>query len=66
MRTGTVVLDRGFYHRAEIIVVLLADVHVSGVDPVLGKGPGAVGILPQKQMAVVMKVADDRNAEPNL
>ena len=59
MRTGLPILDRGFNHGAEVVVVLLADVDVAGIDPVLGQAPRACRILLQQQMAVVVEVADD-------
>jgi len=50
-------------HRAEVFVVLLADVDVAGVDAVLGERARALRILRQKQMPVVVKVADDGNSK---
>ena len=35
-----VILDRRFDHDAEIVVVLLADVYVAGIDAVFGEGLG--------------------------
>ena len=58
-----IVLDGGFDHGAEIVVVLLADVDVAGIDAVLGEGAGAVGILLQQEVAVVVEVADDGDAD---
>jgi len=42
---------------------LLADVDVAGIDAVLGEGACAVGILLEKEMAVVVEVADDGDAD---
>ena len=56
-----VVLDGNTNHGAEIVVMLLADVDIAGIDAVLGEKPGAVGKLGQQQMAVVVEVADDGN-----
>ena len=42
------------------------DVDVSGIDAVLREGPGAVGVLLQQQVAVVMEVADDGDADAEL
>src|SRR5208283_3013402 len=60
-----VVLDGDFDHGAEVVVVLLADRTVAGVDAVLGQRPRAFGILLQQDVAVVVEVADDgyRDAE---
>src|SRR5207245_9068689 len=47
---------------AEIhVAVLGAD--VAGVDAVLGEGGGAGGVLGEQQVAVVVKVADDRDID---
>ena len=43
--------------------MLLADVDVAGIDAVLGEGAGAVGILLEEDVAVVMEVADDGDAD---
>ena len=56
-------LDGHFDHGAEVVVVLLADVDVAGIDAVLGQGAGAVGILLEKDVAVVVEVADDGDAD---
>ena len=61
-----VVFDGGFDHDAEIVVVLLADVDVAGIDAVFGQGARAVGIFLQQQVAVVMEVADDGHADAEL
>ena len=58
-----IVLDGHFDHGAEVVVVLLADVDVAGIDAVLGEGPRAVGILLEQDVAVVMEVADDGHAD---
>jgi hypothetical protein len=62
----TPVFDGRLDHGAEIIVVLLADIYVAGINAVLGKRPRALGILPQQDVAVVMKVADDGHAHAEL
>ena len=56
-----VVRERDLDDRAEVFVGALA-ADVAGVDPVLGQGPGAVGIAGEQQVAVVVEVADDRDA----
>ena len=63
---GPIVLDGRFDHGAEVVVVLLADVDVAGIDAVLGERAGAVGILPEQEVAVVVEVADDRHANAEL
>ena len=54
--------DSGFDHGAEIVVVLFADVDVAGIDAVFGQRARARRIFLQQKMAVVMEIADDRNA----
>jgi len=60
---GTVILHRGFDHRAEVVVVLPPDIHVARIDSVLRQRAGALGIFLQQDVAVVMKIADDGNAD---
>ena len=57
------ILDGDFDHGAEVVVVLAADADVAGIDAVLGERARALGILLQQQMAVVVEVADDRDAD---
>ncbi len=52
-------LDCNLDHGAEVVIILAADGHVAGVDAVLRKGLGAIRILGQQQMSVVVEVADD-------
>ena len=54
------VVDRDPDDRAEVLVVVLA-AHVARVDAVLGERAGAVGILGQQHVAVVVEVADHRH-----
>jgi hypothetical protein len=56
------VVDRDLDDGAEVVVVVLA-AHVARVDAVLGERPGAVGILGQQHVAVVVEVADDRDRD---
>ena len=37
--------------------------HVTGIDAVLREGPGAGGVLGEKQVAVVVKVPNDRDRD---
>ncbi len=60
---GPLIFDRGFDHGAEIVVVFLADIDVAGIDPVLSKSASASRVLLEKQMAVVVEVAHDGNAD---
>ncbi len=57
------VLDGDLDHGAEVLVVLLADGAVAGVDAVLGERFGAIRIFLEQQVAVVMEVADDGRLE---
>jgi hypothetical protein len=61
---GFVVFHRDFDQRLEILVVVLAGPDVAGVDAVFGKRPGALGILFQKDVPVIVKVADNRETTP--
>src|SRR5208283_1200159 len=51
-----------FDHGAEIGVAGLSDAGVAGINPVLGEVAGALGILGEQDVAVVVEVADDGNA----
>ncbi len=54
-----VVLDGNFDHGAEVVVVLLADGDVAGIDAVLGQRRRAGRVLLQQDVSVVVEVADD-------
>ena len=58
-----VVSERHLDDGPKVLVVPLA-ADIPGIDAVLGQGAGAVGILGQQQVAVVVEVADDRNRDP--
>ena len=57
------ILHRDFDHGAEIGVAGLSDAGVAGIDAVLGQIARAFGILGQQNVAVVVEVADDGNAD---
>ena len=57
------VLDGAFDHHLEVVVVLLADRCIAGVDAVLGQRAGSGGELLEQQVAVVMEVAHDGHAQ---
>ena len=59
-------MNSRFNHGAKIIVVLLADIHVARIDAVFRQGAGAVRILLQQQVSVIVEVADDGNADAEL
>ena len=61
-----VVLDGNFDHGAEVVVILLADGTIAGIDAVLGQRPRALGILLQQDVPVVMEVADDGHGDAQL
>src|ERR1039457_6884951 len=63
---GLVVFDGHLNHGAEIVVGLAADVGVAGIDPVLGQGASAVGVFLQKDVTVVVEVADDGDRDAEL
>ena len=58
-----IVLNGHFDHGTEVVVVFFADIDVAGINTVLGKRAGAIGILLEKQVAVVVEVADDGDAD---
>ena len=43
--------------------MLLADVDVAGIDAIFGEGAGTLGIFLEEDMAVVVEVADDGDAD---
>ena len=57
---GLAVVDRDLADGGELFVAPLAGADVAGIDPVLVERPRAVGIARQQQVAVVVKVADQR------
>ena len=56
------ILHRDFDHGAEIRIAGLADAGVAGIDAVLRQIAGALGILGEQNVAVVVEVADDGHA----
>jgi hypothetical protein len=56
------VLQRDLDDRAEVLVGALA-AHVTGIDAVLREGLGAGGVLGEKQVAVVVKIPNDRDRD---
>ena len=63
---GLLVLDGALDHDLEVVVVFLADGGVAGVDAVLGEGAGGGGVLLEQEVAVVVEVADDGDADAAL
>jgi hypothetical protein len=61
-----VVLDGNFNHGAEVVVVLLSDRDVAGIDAVLGQRLRARRVLLQQDVSVVMEVTDDRDRHAQL
>ncbi len=47
-------------------VALLAEADIAGIDAVFVERGGAVRMLGQQDMAVIVEVADDRDIEPHL
>ena len=60
-----VVVDRDPDDGLEVLVVSLG-AHVAGVDPVLRQALRHLRVLDQELMAVVMEVADDRDADAEI
>ena len=60
------VLDRALHHYLEIVVVLLPDRSVAGIDPVLRQRLRGCRILLQQQVPVVVEIAHDRHPDPAL
>ena len=56
-----VVTDSGFDHLTELFVVFVAFAHIAGVDAVFRQGLGALWIVCQQTVAVVVKVANQRH-----
>ncbi len=56
---GLAVVARHFADRRELLVAALAVAHVAGIDAVLVERAGAIGILGEQDVAVVVKIADD-------
>src|SRR6185295_15100835 len=54
------VVDGDLADRRELLVAAAAGADVAGIDAVLVEGAGAVRILRQQQVAVVVEVADER------
>ena len=61
-----VIFDRRLNHDAEIIVVFLSDIDVSGINAVFGQRPRHLGIFLQQEVAVVVEIADHRHAAAEL
>ena len=57
------IFDRALDHDLEVVVVFLADGGVAGVDAVLGEGAGGGGELLEQQVAVVVEITDDGDAD---
>ena len=53
--------DRQFNDGGELVVLVAAETHISGIDPVLGQDRGAFRHLLQQRVAVVMEVPDQRH-----
>jgi hypothetical protein len=60
------ILDGALDHDLKIVVVFLADRCVAGIDPVFGQGARRSRELFEQQVAVVVEVADDGDAEAAL
>ncbi len=53
------IIDCDFTNRRELLIAALTGADVAGIDAVLVERFGAVGILGEENVAVVMEVADD-------
>ena len=53
-------------HAGKIVIALRTGTHIAGIDPVLGQGLGAVRVLSQQAVPVVMKITTqgDGDAHP--
>ena len=58
---GLAVVARDLADGGELLVAPLAVAHVAGIDAVFIERAGAIGILRQQDVAVVVKIADDRS-----
>ena len=57
---GLAVIDGNFADRRELLVAARSRAHISGIDAVFIEGLRAIGIFGQQDVAVVVKIADDR------
>ena len=53
-------------HAPKVLVPVPAGADVSGVDAVFGQGSGAIGIAAEQKMPVVVKIADQRDIDPQV
>ena len=58
---GLAVVARDFADGGELLVAALAVAHVAGIDAVFVERARAIGIFREQDVAVVMKIADDRS-----
>ena len=58
--------DRNLDHAAEVLVVLVADPDVAGIDAVLVERFRARRVLGEEHVPVVVEVADDRGCDPEI
>ena len=61
-----VVLDRHLDDRGELLVLLVLEADVAGIDAVLVERLGAAGMLGEQLVADVVEVADDRDVDADL
>ncbi len=58
---GLVVVTRDFADGGELLVAALPGAHVAGIDAEFIERAGAVGIFGEQDVAVVMKITDERD-----
>src|SRR5215831_10904176 len=63
---GFSIINRDFANRRKLLIAALAGAHIAGIDAIFVELPGAFGIFGQKDVAVVMEVADDRRAAADI
>ncbi len=66
MRTGLSVFDRHLDDGGELLVLLVLEADIAGIDAVLVERLGAARMIGQQLVADVMEVADERHAHAQL
>ncbi len=60
------ILDGALDHDAEVRIVFASDGNIAGIDAVLGESARSGGIFLEQDVAVVVKVSNDRHAQAAL
>src|SRR6202030_1565009 len=63
---GLAVIARDAADRGELLVPPLAGAYVTGIDAVFVQSAGAIGVFGQQDVAVIVKIADQRSIAPGI